>query len=59
MAIQIWSFSIPNFSLAKNRKREWLSRVRMRFRKTVGEWKDIENGFYASDSLNEDLESEI
>ena len=59
MAIQIWSFSIPNFSLAKNRKRESLSRVRMRFRKTVGEWKDIENGFYASDSLNEDLESEI
>jgi len=28
--------SIPDFSLAKNRRREWLSTLRMRYRKTVG-----------------------
>jgi hypothetical protein len=47
------------FSLAKYRRREWLSRVRIRCRKTVGEWKDIESDFYAEDSPNNDLESEI
>jgi hypothetical protein len=31
----------------------------MRFSKTVGEWKDIESDFYANDSPNDDLESEI
>jgi hypothetical protein len=31
----------------------------MRYRKTVGERKDIENDFYANDSSNDDLESEI
>jgi hypothetical protein len=41
----------PDFSLAKNRRREWLSRVRMRYRK-AGEWKDIKSDFYANDSLN-------
>jgi hypothetical protein len=33
--------------------------VRKRYRKTVEERKDIENDFYANDSLNNDLESEI
>jgi hypothetical protein len=31
----------------------------MRYRKTVGEWKNKENDFYANDSLNNDLESKI
>jgi hypothetical protein len=31
----------------------------MRYRKIVGEWKDIENDFYINDSPNDDLESEI
>jgi hypothetical protein len=31
----------------------------MEYRKVVGEWKDIENDFYANGSLNVDLESEI
>ena len=31
----------------------------MRYRKTVGEWKNIESDFYANDSSNDDLESEI
>ena len=31
----------------------------MRYRKTVGDWKDIENDFYANDSPNGGLESEI
>jgi hypothetical protein len=33
--------------------------MRMKYRKTVGEWKDVENDFYANGSLNDDLESEI
>jgi hypothetical protein len=41
---------ILDFSLAKNREREWLSRVRTKYRKTVDEWKDIECDFYANDS---------
>jgi hypothetical protein len=28
----------------------------MRYKKTVGDWKDIENDFYANNSLNDDLE---
>ena len=59
MVIQIYAFSISDFSLVKNKRREWLSRVRMRYRKTVEKWKDIENDFYANDSPNDDLESEI
>ena len=47
------------FFASQNRRREWLSRVRMRNRKTVGEWKDIENDFYANDSLNDDLERDL
>jgi hypothetical protein len=31
----------------------------MGYRKAVGEWKDIESHFYANDSTNVDLESEI
>ena len=53
------AFFISGFSLAKNRRREWLSRVRTRYRKTVGEWKDIENDFYANDSPNDDLEWDL
>jgi hypothetical protein len=29
----------------------------MIYRKTVGEWKDIENDLYANDTPNDDLES--
>jgi hypothetical protein len=31
-----------DFSLAKDGKREWLSRLPARYRKAVGEYKDIE-----------------
>ena len=31
----------------------------MRFNKNVGKYKNIENDFYANDSPNSDLESEI
>jgi len=31
----------------------------MRYRRTVGEQKDIESEFYANDSPNDDLKSEI
>jgi hypothetical protein len=31
----------------------------MGYRKAAREWKDIESDFYANDSLNVDLESEI
>jgi hypothetical protein len=31
----------------------------MRYQKTVGELKDIENDFYANDSLNDNLDIEI
>jgi hypothetical protein len=31
----------------------------VRYRKTVGERKDIESDFYVNDSPNDDLESEI
>ena len=48
--IQIYSSSILNISLVKEIKREW---------KIVEEWKDIENDFYANDSLNDNLESEL
>jgi hypothetical protein len=48
-----------DFSLAKNRKREWLSRVQTKYRKVVGVWKDIESDFYANSFLNDDLESEL
>ena len=50
---------ILDFSLVKNKRQEWLSKVRMRYRKTVGEWKNIERDFYVNDSPNDDLESEI
>jgi hypothetical protein len=33
--------------------------VRTRYRKVVGELKDIESDFYGNDSPNDDLESEI
>ena len=49
----------PDFSLAKDRKREWHSRVQTRYRKIVGEWKDIKSDFYANDSPNDDLKSEL
>ena len=54
---QIYTFSILDFSLAKDEERGWLSRLRTRFRKAVGEYKDIENDFYWNDSPNDDLES--
>jgi hypothetical protein len=59
MVIQIWLFSILYFSLAKNRRREWFFRVYTRYRKIIGEWKDIESEFYANDSPNDDLTNEI
>jgi hypothetical protein len=48
-----------DFSLVKDRKQEWLSRVQTRYRKAIGEWKDIEINFYANDSPNDNLESAI
>jgi hypothetical protein len=33
-----------------------LSKLRVRYRKAVGEYKDIENNFYSDNSLNDDLE---
>jgi hypothetical protein len=51
--------SIPDFSLAKHRKWEWLSRAQTRYRETIEEWKDTENNFYVNNSPNDDLESEF
>jgi len=42
------------FLLAKDRERGWLSRLRTRYRKAVGEYKDIEDDFYSNDCLNDD-----
>ena len=50
---------IPDFSLAQDRKREWLSRVHIRYRRIIEEWKVIENDFYVNDSPNGGLESEF
>jgi hypothetical protein len=36
-------FGYPSFSLVKDRKREWLSIVHIRYKKLFGEPKDIEN----------------
>jgi tRNA(His) 5'-end guanylyltransferase len=47
------------FFVNKNRRQEWLSRARMRYRKTVEKWKDIENDFYANDFPNVNLDNEI
>jgi hypothetical protein len=33
--------------------------VRIKYRKFVVEWKDLEKDFYSNDSLNNDLESEF
>jgi hypothetical protein len=43
MKIQI--SSIPDISLAIDEEREWLSRLHTRYKKVVGEYKDIENDF--------------
>jgi len=55
--LQTSSSSIPGFSLAKDGERGWLSKVRTKYRETVGRWKDIESGFYSNGSPNEDLEN--
>ena len=55
LVIQIQLSYILDFSLNRNIKQKCLSRVRTRCRKTVGEWKDIENDFYANDSPNDDF----
>jgi hypothetical protein len=47
------------FFANKNRRLEWLSRVCTRYRKTDGKQKDIESDFYANDSPNNNLDSEI
>jgi hypothetical protein len=47
------------FSLAKSRKYEWFSRVQIRYRNTIADWKVLESGFYTNDSSNDNLESEI
>jgi hypothetical protein len=33
------------FSLAKDRKREWLSMVQTTYKKVIEDWKDIQSGF--------------
>jgi hypothetical protein len=48
-----------DFSLSKYKKREWLSRVQTRYKKVIGDWKDIENDFYTNGSPNDNLESKI
>jgi len=35
----------------------WLSKLRTRYTKAVGEYKNIEKDFYSNDSPNNDLES--
>jgi hypothetical protein len=57
LVTQIYRYSILDFLLAKNRKREWLSGVQTRYRKTIEEWKYMESDFYTNDSPNDDLES--
>jgi hypothetical protein len=47
----------PDFSLVKDGEREMLSRLPTRYRKAVGEYKDIKNNFYSNNSLNDDSES--
>jgi hypothetical protein len=55
--IQISISFVPDFLLAKDGERGWLSRLGTRYKKAVGEYKDIENDFYSNDSPNDDLES--
>jgi hypothetical protein len=59
MDFQLLLSSIPDFSLAKDRERDMLSRVCTRYRKCVGGLKDIKSDFYINGSSNDDLESEI
>ena len=48
-----------SFSLVKDEGREWLSKLCIRYRKTVGKHKDIEIDFYSNDSLNDDLDNPL
>ena len=43
--------------LAKDGEQGWLSRLHKRYRKAVGEYKNMENDIYSNDSPNDDLES--
>jgi len=56
---QIYTFSILDFSLAKDEERGWLSRLRTRYGKAVGDHRDIESDFYSNDSPNVDLENQF
>jgi hypothetical protein len=47
---------MQDFSLGKDGERGWLSKLCTRYRKVVGEYKDIEN-FYSNDTPSDDLES--
>jgi hypothetical protein len=47
------------FLLVKNRRREWLSRVRMRYKKLLESKKNIESDFYTNGSLNDDLHTQL
>jgi hypothetical protein len=45
------------FLASQDGERGWLSRLRTRYRKVVGEYKDIESNFYSNDSLHDDLDN--
>jgi hypothetical protein len=53
------TFSILDFSLAKDGERGRLSRVCTRYKKSVRGYKDIESDFYSNDSPNDDLENKL
>jgi hypothetical protein len=52
-------FSISNFSLAKDKERGWLFRLCTEYRKSVGEYTDVEIDFYSNNSLNDDLDNKF
>ena len=41
--------------LAKDAEQGWISRLATRYRKTVEEYKDMENNFYSNNSPNDNL----
>lgn len=55
--LQILSFSVPSFSLAKDGERGSFSKVCERYREAIRAWKDLETDFYLNDSPNDNLKS--
>jgi hypothetical protein len=50
-------FSILDFSLAKDKERAWLFRLCTEYRKSVGEYTDVETDFHSNNSLNDSLDN--